>query len=194
MPVSIKTVSQNSPQISPQKSPPPQESQITSTRIYELKSPENNIANKNSKINNRNQERISSSTNKSSILQQLHTTNRTEQIDNNQIQKEGEKSRRNNKESKKSYADVVSLTIRHPTTINISTKPNTTKPIYPPQNKNLICCQNRNYNKHHATNNNSYIQNKIPNHHIRNIQHIPSTNKTNLNIRKCAHQQGQKQK
>ena len=97
-----------------------------------LKSPKNNIANKNSKINNRNQERISSSTNKSSILQQLPTANRTEQIDNNQIQKEGEKSRRKNKESKKSYADVVSLTICHPTKINNSTKPTATKPIYPP--------------------------------------------------------------
>ena len=113
-----------------------QKSQITSIGIYEPISPENNIAYTNRKINNLDHERISSSTNKSSILQQLPTTNRTEQIDNKPIQKEGEQSRRNNKDSKKSYAEIVSLIIRRSTKINNSTKPTAPKIIYPPKKKN----------------------------------------------------------
>ena len=103
-----------------------------------MRTPKDSTVPKYSKINDRHRERISSSKTKFPIIQNLPPTSRTEQIDNNQIQKEGEKSRKNIIESKKSYADIVNQNMRHPYKTNDSTKSITKKQLYPPQKKKQI--------------------------------------------------------
>ena len=58
-----------------------------------MRTPKDSPTHKYSKINDRRRLRISSSKTKFPIIQNLPPTSRTEQINNNQIQKEGKTSR-----------------------------------------------------------------------------------------------------
>ena len=78
----------------------PQESQTKSTRILKMRNPKDSPNHKYRKISNRRRERISSSKTKFPIIQNLPPISRTEQIDKNQIQKEGETSRKKSIERK----------------------------------------------------------------------------------------------
>ena len=73
-----------------------------------MRTPKDSTIHNYTKIRYSIRERTPSSKSQSSIIQKLPSSSCTEQISNNQNQKEGETSRKASTERKKSYADIFS--------------------------------------------------------------------------------------